>query len=224
MDSEIRQFYEIPGKIISLKSGEYLFREGDYAKYFYLVHSRQIFILKYASSGRVLSLRLATHGSIIGELPLYEKNPTYIFNAVAQSASEVYAIEFTTLHKYLEKKPLLAINLLKIIGIHMRKQHSKFRDLVLYGKKGALYSTLIRLANSYGKEIEDGILISVPLTNQELANYSATARESLNRMLSELKRNHIVENRGNLILIKDIEYLRREIECENCGKEICNIE
>ena len=224
MDSEIRQFYEIPGKIISLKSGEYLFREGDYAKYFYLVRSGQIFILKYASSGRVFSLRLATHGSIIGELPLYEENPTYIFNAVAQSASEVYAIEFPTLHKYLERKPLLAINLLKIIGTHMRKQHSKFRDLVLYGKKGALYSTLIRLANSYGKEVYNGILISVPLTNQELANYSATARESLNRMLSELKRNDIIENRSNLIFIKDIEYLRKEIECENCGKEICNIE
>ena len=224
MDSEIRQFYEIPGKIISLKSGEYLFREGDYAKYFYLVRSGQICILKYASSGRVLSLRLATHGSIIGELPLYEENPTYIFNAVAQSASEVYAIEFPTLHKYLERKPLLAVNLPKIIAVHMRKQHSKFRDLVLYGKKGALYSTLIRLANSYGKEIDGGILISVPLTNQELANYSATARESLNRMLSELKRNNIIENRGNLIFIKDIEYLHQEIECENCGKAICNIE
>ena len=224
MDSMIRQFYEIPGKIISLHYGEFLFREGDYAKYFYLVRSGKIFIMKYASSGRVLSLRLATHGSIIGELPLYEENPTYIFNAVAQSNSEVYAIEFPTLHTYLEKKPLLSINLLKVIGIHMRKQHSKFRDLILYGKKGALYSTLIRLANSYGKEVDSGILITVPLTNQELANYSATARESLNRMLSELRRNEIIENRDNLIFIKDINYLKREIECENCGREICNIE
>ena len=224
MDSMIRQFYEIPGKIINLKSGEYLFHEGDSAKYFYLVRSGQIFIMKYASSGRILALRLATHGSIVGELPLYEDNPTYIFNAVAQSASEVYAIEFPTLQNYLEKKPLLAVNLLKILGIHARKQHSKFRDLVLYGKKGALYSTLIRLSNSYGKEIDDGILITVPLTNQELANYSATARESLNRMLSELRRQGIIENRGNLIFIKDISYLRQEIECENCGKEICNIE
>ena len=157
-------------------------------------------------------------------MPIYEENTTYIFNAVAQSKSEVYAIEFNTLHNYLEKKPLLAINLLKIIGMHMRKQHSKFRDLILYGKKGALYSTLIRLANSYGTEVEDGILISVPLTNQELANYSATARESLNRMLSELRRNDIIENRNNLILIKDIDFLRREIECEDCCKEICNIE
>ena len=106
----------------------------------------------------------------------------------------------------------------------MRKQHSKFRDLLLYGKKGALYSTLIRLSNSYGQEIDDGILITVPLTNQELANYSATARESLNRMLGELRRENIIEMRDGLILIKDIDFLKKEIQRENCGKEICNIE
>lgn len=110
------------------------------------------------------------------------------------------------------------------MGAHMRKQHSKFRDLLLYGKKGALYSTLIRLANSYGKEMDGGILISVPLTNQELANYSATVRESLNRMLSELRKSDIIEYRGHLIFIKDIDYLKEAIQCENCGREICNIE
>ncbi len=224
MESVIRQFYEIPGKIISLKSGEYLFHEGDHAKYFYFVRSGKIFIMKYAESGRVLSLRLATKDSIIGELPLYEENPVYIFNAIAQVDAEVYAIEFPTLHDYLERKPAFAVNLLKIIGQHMRKQHSKFRDLLLYGKKGALYSTLIRLSNSYGKEVDGGILITVPLTNQELANYSATARESLNRMLGELRRENIIEIREGLMCIKDLDFLKSEIQCENCGKEICNIE
>jgi CRP/FNR family transcriptional regulator len=95
----------------------------------------------------------------------------------------------------------------------MRKQHSKFRDLILYGKRGAFYSTLIRLANSYGKQEEDGVLISVPLTNQELANYSGTARESLNRMLSELRKEGVLEYRGHLLLIKDLDYLKQAIQC-----------
>lgn len=224
MDSNIRRLYEIPGKIITLRYGEYLFREGDAAKYFYLVRTGQIVIMKYAGSGRVLSLRLATHGSIVGELPLYAENPVYIFNAVAQTDAEVYAIEYSVLYNYLEKKPSLAIILLKVIGSHMRKQHSKFRDLVLYGKKGALFSTLIRLANSYGQKKDDGILISVPLTNQELANYSATARESLNRMLGDLRRQSIIEMRGGRIFIRDIDCLKDEIHCEDCGNEICNIE
>lgn len=200
------------------------FTRGDPAKYFYIVRSGHIFITKYASSGRVLSLRLASRSSIIGELPLYQAEPAYIFNAVAQCASEVYAIEFPVLQRYLEKRPQLAVNLLKIISNHMRKQHSKFRDLLLYGKKGALYSTLIRLANSYGRDEDGGVLISVPLTNQELANYSATARESLNRMLGELKKAGVIEYRGHLLFIKNLDYLKKEIQCENCGREVCNIE
>ena len=226
MDQEmlIEEMMSIPGKIISLHDGAYLFREGAPARYFYIVRSGHIFIVKYVASGRVLALRLATGGSIIGELPLYEETPTYIFSAVVRSASEVYAIEFPVLQMYLEKRPHLSIALLKLLGLHMRKQHLKFRDLVLYGKKGALYSTLIRLSHSYGMETDEGILISVPLTNQELANYSASARESLNRMLADLKKRGVIEMRGHLILIKDIAYLKAEIHCENCGKEICNIE
>lgn len=224
MESLVRQLYELPGKVVTLHDGEYLFHEGDPAKYFYIVRSGHIFITKYASSGRVLSLRLASRSSIIGELPLYQAEPSYIFNAVAQCASEVYAIEFPVLQRYLEKRPQLAVNLLKIISNHMRKQHSKFRDLLLYGKKGALYSTLIRLANSYGRDEDGGVLISVPLTNQELANYSATARESLNRMLGELKKAGVIEYRGHLLFIKNLDYLKKEIQCENCGREVCNIE
>ena len=34
------------------------------------------------------------------------------------------------------------------------KTQTKFRDLVLNGKKGALYSTLIRMTNSYGSPKE----------------------------------------------------------------------
>ena len=87
MESLVRQFYELPGKIIMLHDGEYLFHEGDPARYFYIVRTGQIFFTKYATSGRVLSLRLATRSSIIGELPLFEDEPIYIFNAIAQSAA-----------------------------------------------------------------------------------------------------------------------------------------
>ena len=43
------------------------------------------------------------------------------------------------------------------------------------------------MTNSYGILKENGILIDLPLTNQELANFCATSRESVNRMLNELK-------------------------------------
>ena len=43
-------------------------------------------------------------------------------------------------------------------------------------------------------------------------------------MLSELRKDGVLEYRGHLLLIKDLDYLKQAIQCENCGKEICNIE
>jgi len=43
-------------------------------------------------------------------------------------------------------------------------------------------------------------------------------------MLADLKKHDVIEMRGHLILIKDIDFLKNEIHCENCGREICNIE
>ncbi|CAM5558606.1 Crp/Fnr family transcriptional regulator OS=Lysinibacillus sphaericus OX=1421 GN=LS41612_19350 PE=4 SV=1 [Lysinibacillus sphaericus] len=37
------------------------------------------------------------------------------------------------------------------------KYQSRLRDLVLDGKKGALFSTLIRLSNTDGKPLEDTV-------------------------------------------------------------------
>ena len=131
----IKELMSIPGKVISLHDGAYLYREGAPAHYFYIVRSGHIFVVKYGASGRVLALRLATKGSLVGELPIYEDEPTYLFSAIARSAAEVYAIEFPVLEAYLEKHPHLAVALLKLIGMHMRKQHSNSATSCSTGKR-----------------------------------------------------------------------------------------
>lgn len=221
----IRLFYEVPGQIVHLKKGEYLFHEGDRAKQFFIIRSGLLSIRKYDATGHSLALRLAGASNIVGELPLFEEdNPTYLFNAVATEDSEIYCIDYSVLEKYLERKPALAIAMLKLYAEHMRKQHSKYRNLILYGRKGAFYSTLVRLANSYGVERDDGIYITVTLTNQELAEFAATSRESLNRMMSQLRKSGVVSYENHHIVIHKIEEILQEIDCEHCDRSVCNIE
>src|SRR5699024_4827480 len=124
----------------------------------------------------------------------------------------------------ISKNASLAVETMKWSSNHMRKFQSKMRDLLLNGKKGALYSTLIRLSNSYGIKQHDGIIIDLPLTNQELAKFCSCTRESVNRMLGELRKQNVLTIYHNKkILIKDIQFLRNENNCENCPIEICNI-
>jgi CRP-like cAMP-binding protein len=126
--------------------------------------------------------------------------------------------------KSLLKNSKLALEFMKWMSDHFRKTQTKFRDLVLHGKKGALYSTLIRMCNSYGIMKEDGILINLQLTNQDLANFCGTSREVVNRMLSDLRKKGIISMRKGKIKIHNLKYLREEINCEDCPPEICRID
>lgn len=58
------------------------------------------------------------------------------------------------------------------------------RDLLTLGKKGALYSVLIRLSHTYGVHSAEGVLLNVEMTNNDLPNLCGTTREGVNRLSS----------------------------------------
>src|SRR5690606_22765994 len=102
---------------------------------------------------------------------------------------------------------------MKQMSIDQQKSQSKFRDLILHGKKGALYSTLIRMTNSYGIQQSDGILIDIAFTNQELANFCGMSREVVNRLLSSLNKDDNISILVEKIIIHDLQVLNDEINC-----------
>ena len=91
------------------------------------------------------------------------------------------------------------------------------------GKKGGLYSILIRLCNSYGIATENGILIDLPLTHQELANLTFGTREVIQRMLKDLREKDVVSYNQQHFTVKNLAYLKREVDCQNCNKVICGV-
>jgi CRP-like cAMP-binding protein len=209
---------------VKFEKGTYLFQEGQPAREMYILLSGKVQISKMNSEGKELYLRLCANNDIVGELTLFTINPRYLFNAKAIEAGEAAAINIDDLEKILFNNSQLSYQFMRWMNDHFRKTMTKFRDLVLNGKKGALYSTLIRLCNSYGVMRVDGIYINVALTNQDLANYCGTARESVSRMLGELRDAGIISIDRKKIIVHNLNYLKEEISCENCPVEYCNIE
>ncbi|MEW8972104.1 Crp/Fnr family transcriptional regulator [Mesobacillus jeotgali] len=211
-------------RIIKIKKGTFLFREGQEAKEMFVILSGKVQISKMNAEGKELYLRLCKKNDIVGELTLFTAGPRYLFNARVVEDGEAAAVNIENLEQTLFNNSQLAYQFLKWMNDHIRRTITKFRDLVLNGKKGALYSTLIRLSNSYGTEQQDGIHINVPITNQDLANYCGTARESVSRMLGELRDQGIISIHKKRIIIHNLDYLKQQIDCENCPVEYCNIE
>ncbi|MBU8877438.1 Crp/Fnr family transcriptional regulator [Bacillus sp. FJAT-29790] len=221
---KIKELLRFEDRRIQTVRGSFLFKEGMEADELYLVLSGKIQISKITKDGRELSLRICGENDICGELTLFTSSPKYLLSALVLEEGFVVAIKKDVLEKEIFQNSALAFEFMKWMSDHFRKTQTKFRDLVLNGKKGALFSTLIRMTNSYGSMVSDGILIDLPLTNQELANFCGTSRESTNRILNDLKRDKVISIRKGKITVHDLQFLKDEIGCEDCPAIYCNID
>jgi CRP-like cAMP-binding protein len=216
--------FETVHHIQKVEKGTFLFQEGSPAVELYIVQSGVLQISKIIPDGRELTLRMCSRGDFIGEVNLFSAAPRYTLSARVTESGEVAVIKKEVLEEKLSQNLELSLEFMKWMSQQFRKTQTKFRDLVLHGKKGALYSTLIRITNSHGIKTNKGYLIELPLTNQELANFCGTSREVVNRLLSDLRRGGILSIDKGTITIHNLEFLKREIDCEDCPIEICKID
>lgn len=224
LSPNLNKLFKKVHRIKNIKKGSFLFEEGSTANELYIVQSGKLQISKMIPDGRELTIRMCSEGELVGELSLFSPGSQHILSARASENLTVAVIEKDKLEDEIARDNELALELVKWLSLQNRKSQTRFRDLVLHGKKGALYSTLIRMANSYGIPTDDGLKINVSLTNQELANFCGTSREVVNRLLSELRKNHIISIDKGFITIHALNRIKREIDCENCPVDICNIE
>lgn len=221
----IYSLFEQFGSFIKIEKDRPIFHEGERAGDVYYTVSGAVRITKDSESGRIFTLKITGPQSIIGETSVFCETIYHSVSAHAIEPTQLYALSRSQLEKFLTSSPELMMEWMKIVQINNLKNETRFRDLLLHGKKGALFSTLIRLSNTYGVPQKDGsIIIDHYLTNQELANFCATSREVVNRMLNDMKKSGVVTFNKGIITIHDLQYLRTEIECENCPLHICRID
>ncbi|MFC5405991.1 Crp/Fnr family transcriptional regulator [Cohnella soli] len=206
-------------------AGSYLILEGDPTGKLYYVISGTVKLRKSTEDGKTFLLSLLQSDDLLYESS-DETNLTHSFSAEVSEDAELGVLYWSEFEALLSRDGDFAIRFMKWLALSHRATKSKFRDLLLYGKPGALASTLIRLANSYGIACADGIRISVKLTNAEIADFIGTTRESVNRMLNGLKEDDIIDVKNGRIVIRELSALRAICncpDCPGCAKEICRI-
>ncbi|MWV45079.1 helix-turn-helix domain-containing protein [Paenibacillus sp. HJL G12] len=202
--------------------GSHLFWEGDVSDKLFYVKRGRIKLTKSTDEGKELILYMYQSGDMVGQAdPFFSSK--HSFTAEVLEESEIGVIDTKDLEVLICQHCDFAIDFMKWMGIHHRLTQTKFRDLMMYGKPGALCSTLIRLGNTYGEKHGDTILIHKKITHTDLSNMIGATRESVNRMLSDLRKKDAVEYENGMIVIKDLEMLQDICHCEMCPNEICRI-
>ncbi|MBO2532469.1 MAG: hypothetical protein CW342_06175 [Thermoactinomycetaceae bacterium] len=204
-----------------VQSGTNLFQDKEQADYLYFIHEGIVKIFNNTESGEEIALSLKYAGDMVGD-PCTLSPPFQWSNAVTLTDALLGVIRKEELEALMLRHPDLALRFIQWLSVNQRILETKVRDLLVYGKTGALASTLIRLCNTCGRETEEGILIPTRLTNQDLANFIGATRESVNRMLSRMKRENILSMRSGSLIIHDLNRLREFCHCDGrCPGNVC---
>ncbi|WP_246294339.1 Crp/Fnr family transcriptional regulator [Paenibacillus planticolens] len=202
--------------------GDFLFWEGDTADKLYYIVQGGVRVTKQSETGKSFILYLHQAGDLFGQIDPFQ-NSLHSFGAEVTEDGEIGVIQRKDLEVLLRQHGDLAIEFMKWIGLIHRMTETKFRDLMMYGKSGALCSLLIRLSNSYGVPQGGNIHIHYKINNSEMADMIGATRESVNRMLNDMKKDNTLDFNNGCIVIKNLSYLRNICRCENCPLEICRM-
>ncbi|MFZ3171626.1 MAG: Crp/Fnr family transcriptional regulator [Carboxydocellales bacterium] len=184
-----------------------IFMEGQPGVGVYFVYSGQVKVFKVSEEGREQILHFRKAGDIFGEVVLFDEG-AYPANAEALVDTQVGVIRNQDLENLLMGNPAMAVKLLKLLAKKLRRAQMKVHEITTQDTLRRVIRKLIRLARVYGEKTEEGVKINLELNRQDLANYVGTTRETVTRILSDLKKSGAIELDTKSIVIVDEEKLK----------------
>lgn len=103
--------------------------------------------------------------------------------------------------------------LVEYVNMYYRKKLSETISrqelMTMNGKNGAVCAFIYYLVTMFGKENEEGILIDMQVTNDDIAGFCGiSTRNSVNRILRGLREENVIRIVNNKILILNADYLK----------------
>lgn len=192
-------------------AGEIVFAEGEPCLGLYVVESGHVRIFKSSSGGREHVLSVDGPGNSVAELPVFDGG-NYPASTQAIDDATLLFISKQDFQALCLAHPQVALKVLRVVGARLRRLVGIIEELSFTTVRHRLASFLLRLAQREGKQTREGVEITLPGSNQELASQIGTVRELVSRNLSRLQAEGVVRIDGRSALIRDLKALEAETQ------------
>lgn len=191
-----------------MERGDILFHEGDPGDRLYVIGEGKIKLGRTSTDGRENLLAILGPGEMFGELSLFDPGPRTA-TATAVAETQLLALGNDQLKEFLATRPGVAATLLAALARRLRRTNESLADLVFVDVPGRVAKALLDLAGRFGRPLDDGILVSHDLTQEELAQLVGASRETVNKALADFATRGWLRLEARAVLLQDIERLKR---------------
>lgn len=192
-------------------TGEMVFSEGEPCSGLYVVESGHIRIFKSSANGREQVLSIDGPGSSVAELPVFDGG-AYPASVAAMSDATLLFVSKQNFQALCLAHPQVALKVLRVVGARLRRLVGIIEELSFTTVRHRLASFLLRLAQSEGRPSAEGVEITLPVSNQELASQIGTVRELVSRNFSRLQAEGMLKVDGRSVTIRNLKALEAEIQ------------
>ncbi|PRX41489.1 transcriptional regulator [Planifilum fimeticola] len=184
-----------------------IFAEGSPREAVYFIVDGLVKAFKVDANGHEQIVSLLAKGDMFPHTGFFDQSP-YPANAEAVKPTRVFAIPIQSFEQLLLSTPTIAVKVLRVLGAKIRELQEKLQELTYQDVRHRICAILLRLAETHGTTQDGTVVLRLPVTHQDLASMAGTTRESVNRMLNDLRRQRILEMNRNHIVLKDVEALK----------------
>lgn len=196
------------------KNGQLIFQKGDEGGSMMAVVDGRVRISIASEDGREIVLSIVEPGGVFGEIALLDGRGRTA-DAYAMGECRLLVLYMRDLMPTLEQEPKLSVRLLQILCERVRHANGICESVVFLELPARLARLLLQLDRTHGQSVKDGRRISIRLSQAEMGNLVAAARESVNKQLKQWEADEILALDHGHVVLKDraaLELLAGEME------------
>jgi len=122
---------------------------------------------------------------------------------------DALAIAARDFDSYLEAQPRVALVILRVVTERLRDADRSQVEFAAHQTLSRVAGRLVELADRFGEPCDGGVLITLPISQEELASWSGASREATSKALRDLRELGAVETRRRNITVRDVDLLKR---------------
>lgn len=189
-------------RFITCQRGQILYSPEEIKEVLFFLKKGEVQLYRLSPNGKKLVMATLGPNTFFGEMALVGRRMYDTF-AEADENSTLCIMTREDMVHLLSIKPVIALNLLEILGGRFLEMETAFEDLAFKNVRGRLASLLLRMTE---QRKGNGVL---RVRHQDLAERAAVLRETVTETLAEFKAAKLVELGWRKIVILDEEGLRR---------------
>jgi CRP/FNR family transcriptional regulator, cyclic AMP receptor protein len=189
--------------------GAVLFVEGQRPRGIFVLCKGSVKLSINSSSGRAMIMELAELGEVLGLSATISGKP-YEVTAETMGPCQVNFVKRDDFLRFLTDHVQACFKVAEQLS---EKYHDAFNEVrslgLLHSAHEKLANLLLEWSSKSGEAGQPEPRLKIRLTHEEIGDMIGTSRETVTRLLAEMKKRHIVESRGSILVIRDTAALHK---------------